>query len=210
MGVRIKQEEFAKKVEILSKGKFSLKSEYTGRYDPILLHCNIHNIDFYGKGDWFAHGEDIRGNCPKCIEEYKLAKKQNNYVELTCAYCGKKFTRLKSRLVSKSGLYFCCRECKDLAQRIESGDNFKVIRPNHYSQDIGSIYNYRKLAFSKYPKECAICHFSEDTDLLEVHHIDENRQNNNLDNLIILCPLCHKKITSQKYKLINRNTLIKI
>ena len=30
---------------------------------------------------------------------------------------------------------------------------------------------------------------------IEVHHRDENRQNNKLENLIILCRSCHKKNT---------------
>ena len=44
--------------------------------------------------------------------------------------------------------------------------------------------------------------------MLEVHHIDENRQNNNPSNLIILCPTCHKKLTTHKYEL-KDNTIIK-
>ena len=28
---------------------------------------------------------------------------------------------------------------------------------------------------------------------LDIHHKDENRQNNNIDNLIMLCPNCHRK-----------------
>jgi len=41
---------------------------------------------------------------------------------------------------------------------------------------------------------CPIC---DDTsvDHFEVHHIDENPENNLLDNLLLLCPICHSKIT---------------
>ena len=45
--------------------------------------------------------------------------------------------------------------------------------------------------------------------MLEVHHIDENRANNELDNLIVLCPICHRKLTTGKYELINRTEIIK-
>ena len=74
------------------------------------------------------------------------------------------------------------------------------MRPYHYN-DIA--LNYRKLAFRNYEHKCAVCGYAEDADLLEVHHIDENRSNNKLSNLIILCPLCHRKLTSHKYILVN-------
>lgn len=51
--------------------------------------------------------------------------------------------------------------------------------------------NYRKLAFQHYPSMCAHCGFGI-KDVLEVAHIDCNRGNNDVSNLVILCPNCHK------------------
>jgi len=34
-----------------------------------------------------------------------------------------------------------------------------------------------------------------------VHHIDENHNNNDIKNLCLLCPICHRKITLGYYKL---------
>ena len=51
--------------------------------------------------------------------------------------------------------------------------------------------NYRKLAFENYPALCAHCGFGI-KDVLEVAHIDCNRSNNAVSNLVILCPNCHK------------------
>jgi predicted restriction endonuclease len=51
--------------------------------------------------------------------------------------------------------------------------------------------NYRKLAFEKYPPVCAHCGFGV-ADVLEVCHIDCQRSNNDVSNLVILCPTCHK------------------
>jgi hypothetical protein len=51
--------------------------------------------------------------------------------------------------------------------------------------------NYRKLAFGYYPAVCAHCGFGI-SDVLEVAHIDCNRSNNAISNLVILCPNCHK------------------
>jgi len=51
--------------------------------------------------------------------------------------------------------------------------------------------NYRKVAFAKYPPICAHCGFGV-PEVLEVAHIDGNRVNNDVANLVILCPNCHK------------------
>jgi 5-methylcytosine-specific restriction endonuclease McrA len=54
-----------------------------------------------------------------------------------------------------------------------------------------SRINYRKLAFGYYAPICAHCGFGV-PEILEVAHLDGNRQNNALENLAILCPNCHK------------------
>lgn len=43
---------------------------------------------------------------------------------------------------------------------------------------------------------CEICHIDSWNGkeiMCELHHIDGNRNNNNLDNLMILCPNCHSQ-----------------
>jgi len=51
--------------------------------------------------------------------------------------------------------------------------------------------NYRKLALEHYPPICCFCGFGI-KEVLEVAHLDGNRQNNELENLAVLCPNCHK------------------
>jgi hypothetical protein len=55
--------------------------------------------------------------------------------------------------------------------------------------------NYRKLAFAHYEQlgqlVCAHCGFGI-RDVLEVAHLDCDRCNNGIANLVILCPNCHK------------------
>ncbi|MEW5717787.1 MAG: HNH endonuclease [Chloroflexota bacterium] len=53
--------------------------------------------------------------------------------------------------------------------------------------------DYRKLAFETYKPLCAYCGFGIQ-DVLEVAHIDGNRGNNKSENLVILCPTCHKML----------------
>lgn len=51
--------------------------------------------------------------------------------------------------------------------------------------------DYRKLAFAKYEPLCAHCGFGIAA-VLEVAHLDGDRRNNEVANLAILCPNCHK------------------
>lgn len=56
---------------------------------------------------------------------------------------------------------------------------------------MGDSVNYRRLAFEAYGPICAHCGFGI-REVLEVAHIDGERANNSIENLVILCPNCHK------------------
>ncbi|MBA9072611.1 hypothetical protein GGR22_000737 [Flavobacterium gossypii] len=47
--------------------------------------------------------------------------------------------------------------------------------------------------------ECPFCE-NKDVGHFEIHHIDENPSNNDVTNLILLCPICHSKITKGDIK----------
>ena len=69
-------------------------------------------------------------------------------VEVLCVWCKEKFLRLPSKIVlSKSGLSFCSRNCKDEGQQIDNG--ITEIWPDHYGDGESS---YRIRAFRKYDK----------------------------------------------------------
>ncbi|KAA5535902.1 HNH endonuclease signature motif containing protein [Paenimyroides baculatum] len=42
--------------------------------------------------------------------------------------------------------------------------------------------------------KCPFC-ISGDVDHFQFHHIDENPENNDFENLLMICPTCHSKIT---------------
>ena len=71
------------------------------------------------------------------------------------------------------------------------------------------MQSYKKFFLEEQEHKCAICKWDEDKDVLEVHHIDENRDNNDISNLIILCPICHRKLTTGKYILVDRKYIQK-
>jgi hypothetical protein len=103
-----------------------------------------------------------------------------------CAYCNKKFHKSKSGLQSsKSKLYFCCRQHKDLAQRL---DGIKAIHPDHYGNGNSA---YRIKAIRTFGARCNHCKYDKCASALTVHHKNRNRADNALSNLEVLCSNCH-------------------
>jgi endogenous inhibitor of DNA gyrase (YacG/DUF329 family) len=119
---------------------------------------------------------------PKC--QYTWMDKRQ---EVSCATCGKTFKKRQSEIrKAKNGLYFCCRKCKDLAARLDGG--IPDIQPDFYGTGVS---NYRDIAFRELPKKCNRCGYDEYPEIVQVHHKDGNRDNNNISNLEPLCPNCH-------------------
>lgn len=98
-----------------------------------------------------------------------------------CACCGNEFVfvgRLKTKKFEKA--QFCSRSCANNRQ-VWWNDN--------------STY-YRTIAFRVWEEKCQIpqCGFDK---IVAVHHIDENKENNDPRNLIPLCPNHHEMVHSK-------------
>jgi len=146
--------------------------------------------------------------CENCNEQFYVPKHINkrycsiicrgaarkNRELVVCAFCGTSFEkRVSHKANSKSGLFFCSREHKDKAQRI---GGISDIQPSHYNNGIG-ISRYRNIAFRNYENKCMVCGndgiWNDKPLVLDVHHIDGNRENNAVENLRIVCPNCHRQ-----------------
>lgn len=147
------------------------------------------------QNDFDAHLKELkRGNGKYCSRKCSHEARVKNLVpkdpNVTCSYCSTRFYLNESkRMASKSGLYFCCRAHKDLAQH--KSFNLSEMWPDHYNSSPYDSSDYRALAFTKYEKKCMRCGYDKITDILEVHHKDHDRKNNSIDNLEVLCPNCH-------------------
>ena len=125
-----------------------------------------------------------RGNARFCSHKCSSSRKHPKPNNTTCSWCHKPFYRSLSHIaLSKTGLQFCCREHKDLAQRM---DGLKELHLPHYGK--GDRTEYRNFALRHLPNACNRCGYDKIT---VVHHKDRNRSNNSLENLEILCPNCH-------------------
>lgn len=184
---KLTEEEVIKRINSTFLQDVELISPYINRRSLITLHCkdceyvwntSAQNVLYLKKGQKLHQ-------CPNCSKS-----SYETDVKLNCSFCGKEIYRSPSQItLNKSGYFYCSREC---------GNKHKnLIRENSGEWD--NSLNYRKRAFDFYPHKCAVCGWNKDERILEVHHKDSDRENNSVENLCILCPICHRKITLKYY-----------
>ena len=67
--------------------------------------------------------------------------------------------------------------------------DFKLIGPFHEVEIVEQVMGAREIVFLKKDQECFIC---GKTNLnKEIHHIDGDKENNKLSNLLSICKKCH-------------------
>lgn len=65
-----------------------------------------------------------------------------------------------------------------------------------------NVKHYRKIARRNFPLICCVC---DESLIVEIHHYDENKENNSPNNLVPLCPTHHQYYHSRyKYLVIDR------
>ena len=189
MGNRLTTEYVAQRINETYEQNVQLIGEYINKRTPITLHCLDCNYE------WSTKAQNVL-YCINVIKYHQCPNCGNNYAKrevYQCAYCGKEIYRKPSEISNNiSGNFYCSKKCGNLAK-------------NRFREESGewadSYSTYRKRAFQTYPHKCLTCGWDEDERILEVHHIDENREHNEIENLCILCPTCHRKITLGQYYL---------
>lgn len=102
-----------------------------------------------------------------------------------CHSCGDEVWRVPKELrKSKSGRYFCSKSCQTKWR------NKQFIGSKHANWR-GGEYTYHRIMknYGIAPK-CTDCGIIDKRVLL-IHHIDYNRKNNDISNLMWLCRNCH-------------------
>jgi hypothetical protein len=172
-----------------------MEDKYGKRRTFVYIQCSCCKKYF-----WKPKKRLVRGNnhfCSmKCRDKYRITS-----ISVVCSCCNENFIRTPSKLkFSRSGLFFCSRQCKDKAQTIDVG----ILKIPQYT-DGKSVYSNR--AKKEYGCKCSHCGYNEFEQGLEVHHIDGNRKNNELSNLIVLCALCHRLVTNKVFRIENRKLI---
>ena len=130
--------------------------------------------------------------CDKdCHKKFKMTG-----ITKPCGHCGKDVYRsISASKRSKSGDFFCNRTCATIVNNSRHRSNKD--HPNY----VGGRGSYRARALRHYGASCSSnsCPFdSVESKMLDVHHKDGNRNNNELPNLEVLCVWCHALETRMK------------
>lgn len=122
------------------------------------------------------HFEHISSRCNKakycsrrCYHRSQIGK---GLTEYTCEHCGKKFNDSFSHPRK-----YCSIEC--------------VKKKYHTIWKPGFSYIRKAMKRRGMIESCELCGYKEFPQILGIHHKDENRKNNELSNLQVLCPNCH-------------------
>lgn len=110
------------------------------------------------------------------------------YCSSSCSSAHREYTKRQKRLKT-------CPKCPVCSVPVPQRPSRRKI---HCSEKCSSITrkknsknsDYRTIAFARLPNKCADCDIDEQV-VLEVHHLDKDRKNNQLNNLVILCANCH-------------------
>ena len=132
-----------------------------------------------GKTFWAERREVNRGYgkyCSlKCSARHRGRLRRKTEQNTYCSNCEKPIRRRPSRL-REYDRFYCSRKCKHESQR-------KSPEERSYSRIRADLV---KALGSK----CSVCGYDK---IVEIHHIN-GRDNNDLDNLMALCPNCHAEL----------------
>ena len=114
-----------------------------------------------------SKGEKVYKKCINCKNDYEIDRRQMSKIRKFC-----------------SGKCYQEFEKKVKIQRIEKGDATLYFK--QYKKYLISIHGNKCM-------ECGWCKVNQYTGKIpvELEHVDGNADNNNLDNLKLLCPSCH-------------------
>jgi len=114
-----------------------------------------------------------KGLCYLCYKKLKWQPKI-----LSCKRCKRK------KALHAKGL---CVSCYNFIFHLDKNRAYYQRKSNHID-----LKTYRKVT-----RECVVCSFNK---IVDIHHIDLNKQNNSLKNLIGLCPNHHRMINNHNYR----------
>lgn len=116
-----------------------------------------------------------------------------------CEVCGKEIR-------AKNAKRFCCRSCYNEYHRLEHYNQY--LKDNSIAYGNQNMQNYKKFFLEEQNHKCAICGCEDswcNKQLVFIlDHIDGNADNNNRDNLRLICPNCDSQLSTYKSK--NKNS----
>lgn len=153
----------------------------------------------------YVHGHHLR------VGNLRVSSKKPS-IENICALCGitfiaKGYHRRIQKYCSpecqqksaRSGITRNCLECQAdiyvpinrMSRKVYCSRACQLKHWNAQTIKNQKSSNYRNVAWLVFDRRCYDCGYNEHPEILVIHHIDGNRYNGNLDNLVPLCQNCH-------------------
>jgi len=158
-------------------------------------HCNI-EFNFDRTSEKGNHSRHCSFNPNKKESYKKLSDSSNvrfgNFIDfaVNCDCCKKEFlVTEREKLFPSKSKYFCSRKCANSV-----GGKAKS-KKYHFDE----VATYVTVAWRYHDKKCVICN---ETNIVAVHHFNENHNDNNPKNLVPLCPTHHQYMHSKHKHLI--------
>ncbi|MGE5438002.1 MAG: hypothetical protein ACM3O3_12355 [Syntrophothermus sp.] len=153
----------------------------------INIKCDFCNNIFKRKSSHVNSNKknNYKNFCSKeCFSQYSKNKLRKGSMIINCKQCNKTVKKqLSDYKKSKSGNMFCSHRCSQLY-------NSKTDRKHPFYKNGKSSYRNKALKYLE--NKCSVCGY-DIVKILEVHHKDKNRENNDISNLDILCPTHHNE-----------------
>ncbi len=119
---------------------------------------------------WFVTKDQREKHRLKAIRGKKAVN--NNEIKHRCKHCNKVF--YDSPSVKRK---YCSKFCINKKSKSTWKAVFSTVRKNMIRRGL--------------LKKCQLCGYDKHKEIIGVHHIDSNRHNNSITNLMVLCPTCH-------------------
>ena len=97
--------------------------------------------------------------------------------EIPCTICGK-------LILASQNKKTCSRSCANINR---TGIQYKN---NSLRDKVKSQQSLKIRLLNERGKKCGRCDYNK-YQILEIHHKDRNRENNDMENLLLICPNCH-------------------
>lgn len=167
-------------------------------------HCE-EEFNFIRATEKANHTRHCNSNPRKDNSYINVRKKQKEYFDLklgdyknytiTCDRCESLFdVKEREKLFPEKEKYFCSRKCAN-----STGGQAKSIK---YHNDDNASYSV--VCWRHHNKICLVC---GEKNIVAVHHMNENHDDNDPKNLVPLCPTHHQYMHSRHKELIINKVL---